>query len=163
RLFRRLFLARLSNAYAADRLAFFGDLEGLRRRREAFLKHLAPLRTKNWFVYAKPPFQGPEAVLAYLARYTHRAAISNSRLPAPPRVPPHKTRARAPARRAGGLPEKRFPAAGAGRGFPRCPSRPRILSGAPPPPSSPKVSPASATTGYSPAPDAKPILRAPKN
>ena len=80
RLFRRLFLAGLSDAYAADRLAFFGDLEGLRRRREAFLKHLAPLRTKNWFVYAKPPFQGPEAVLAYLARYTHRAAISNSRL-----------------------------------------------------------------------------------
>src|SRR5262249_58239626 len=73
RLFRRLFLAGLSNAYAADRLAFFGDLEGLRRRREAFLKHLAPLRTKNWFVYAKPPFQRPEAVLAYLPRYTHPA------------------------------------------------------------------------------------------
>ena len=42
--------------------------------------HLAPLKRKNWFVYAKPPFAGPEAVLAYLARYTHRVAISNSRL-----------------------------------------------------------------------------------
>ena len=50
------------------------------RRREAFAAHLAPLRRKNWFVYAKPPFAGPEAVLAYLARYTHRVAISNSRL-----------------------------------------------------------------------------------
>ena len=47
---------------------------------EAFAAHLAPLRRKNWFVYAKPPFAGPEAVLAYLARYTHRVAISNSRL-----------------------------------------------------------------------------------
>jgi hypothetical protein len=44
------------------------------------LPHLAPLRRKNWFVYAKPPFAGPEAVLAYLSRYTHRVAISNSRL-----------------------------------------------------------------------------------
>ena len=44
------------------------------------LRHLAPLRKKNWFVYAKPPFAGPEAVLAYLSRYTHRVAISNSRL-----------------------------------------------------------------------------------
>ena len=49
-------------------------------RREAFAAHLAPLRRKNWFVYAKPPFAGPEAVLAYLARYTHRVAIANSRL-----------------------------------------------------------------------------------
>ena len=46
----------------------------------AFARHLAPLRRKNWFVYAKPPFAGPEAVLAYLARYTHRVAIANSRL-----------------------------------------------------------------------------------
>ena len=46
----------------------------------AFAAHLAPLRRKNWFVYAKPPFAGPEAVLAYLARYTHRVAIANSRL-----------------------------------------------------------------------------------
>ncbi len=79
RLFRRLFLAGLADAYAAGQLAFFGEIEGLRRR-EAFAAHLAPLRRKNWFVYAKPPFAGPEAVLAYLARYTHRVAISNSRL-----------------------------------------------------------------------------------
>src|SRR5712671_5284897 len=79
RLFRRLFLAGLADAHAAGRLAFFGELEGLRRR-DAFAAHLAPLKRKNWFVYAKPPFAGPEAVLAYLARYTHRVAISNSRL-----------------------------------------------------------------------------------
>jgi len=79
RLFRRLFLSRLADAHAAGRLAFFGELEGLCRR-EAFAAHLAPLRRKNWFVYAKAPFAGPEAVLAYLARYTHRVAISNSRL-----------------------------------------------------------------------------------
>jgi hypothetical protein len=85
RLFRRLFLAGLVDAHAAGRLVFFGELEGLRRR-EAFAAHLAPLRRKNWFVYAKPPPEplskgaGPEAVLAYLARYTHRVAISNSRL-----------------------------------------------------------------------------------
>jgi hypothetical protein len=79
RLFRRLFLAGLADAHAAGRLAFFGDLDGLRERR-AFAAHLAPLRQKNWFVYAKPPFAGPEAVLAYLARYTHRVAIANSRL-----------------------------------------------------------------------------------
>ena len=48
--------------------------------RRAFAAFLAPLRKKSWFVYAKPPFAGPEAVLAYLSRYTHRVAISNSRL-----------------------------------------------------------------------------------
>ena len=48
--------------------------------RSDFVKFLVPLRKKNWFVYAKPPFAGPEAVLAYLSRYTHRVAISNSRL-----------------------------------------------------------------------------------
>jgi hypothetical protein len=79
RLFRRLFLSRLVDAHAAGRLAFFGELGGLRGR-DAFAAHLAPLKRKNWFVYAKPPFAGPEAVLAYLARYTHRVAISNSRL-----------------------------------------------------------------------------------
>ena len=46
----------------------------------AFLRHLAPVRKKRWVVYAKPPFTGPEAVLTYLSRYTHRVAISNSRL-----------------------------------------------------------------------------------
>jgi hypothetical protein len=79
RLFRRLFLTGIADAHAAGRLAFFGEIEGLRRR-TAFTAYLAPLRRKNWFVYAKPPFGGPEAVLAYLARYTHRVAISNSRL-----------------------------------------------------------------------------------
>jgi hypothetical protein len=79
RLFRRLFLAGLAEAHAAGRLAFFGELDSLRHR-QAFTAHLAPLGRKNWFVYAKPPFAGPEAVLAYLARYTHRVAISNSRL-----------------------------------------------------------------------------------
>src|SRR4051812_49662713 len=48
--------------------------------RRAFLRHLAPVRKKHWAVYAKPPFAGPEAVLAYLSRYTHRVAISNRRL-----------------------------------------------------------------------------------
>jgi hypothetical protein len=79
RLFRRLFLAGIAEAHAAGRLAFFGEIAGLYRR-PAFDAHLAPLRRKNWFVYAKPPFAGPEAVLAYLARYTHRVAIANSRL-----------------------------------------------------------------------------------
>ncbi|MBV8453881.1 MAG: transposase [Deltaproteobacteria bacterium] len=79
RLFRRLFLAALADAHTAGRLAFFGEIEDLCRR-EAFAAHLTPLRRKNWFVCAKPPFSGPEAVLAYLARYTHRVAIANSRL-----------------------------------------------------------------------------------
>ena len=79
RLFRRLFLAELADAHATGRLAFFGELGGLHSR-SAFAAHLAPLRKKNWFVYARPPFAGPEAVLAYLARYTHRVAIANSRL-----------------------------------------------------------------------------------
>jgi hypothetical protein len=85
RLFRRLFLDGLTDAHAAGRLAFFGDLDSLRYP-PAFTAHLVPLRKKNWFVYAKPPPErlskgaGPEAVLAYLARYTHRVAISNSRL-----------------------------------------------------------------------------------
>src|SRR4029077_16206685 len=61
------------------RLAVFCEIGDLRRR-QAFDAHLAPLKRKNWFVYAKPPFAGPEAVLAYLARYTHRVAIANSRL-----------------------------------------------------------------------------------
>ena len=47
---------------------------------DAFAAWLAPLRKSEWVVYAKPPFGGPEAVLAYLSRYTHRVAISNSRL-----------------------------------------------------------------------------------
>jgi Putative transposase/Transposase zinc-binding domain len=79
RLFRRLFLAALVDAHAAGRLAFFSEIAGLRRP-QAFTALLAPLKRKNWFVYAKPPFSGPEAVLAYLGRYTHRVAIANSRL-----------------------------------------------------------------------------------
>ena len=79
RLFRRLFLTALADAHAAGRLRFFGAIADLCRH-EAFAAYLAPLRRKNWFVYAKPPFAGPQAVLAYLARYTHRAAIANSRL-----------------------------------------------------------------------------------
>jgi len=79
RLFRRLFLDGLADAHAASRLAFFGELDSLGNS-AAFTAHLAPLRKKNWFVYAKPPFAGPEAVLAYLARYTRRVGISNSRL-----------------------------------------------------------------------------------
>jgi len=79
RLFRRLFLTALADAHAAGRLAFFGKIQHLHRR-EVFAAHLAPLKRKKWFVYTKPPFAGPQAVLAYLARYTHRVAISNSRL-----------------------------------------------------------------------------------
>ena len=78
-LFRRLFLSRLMQLHDAGQLAFFGRLSGLSDRR-SFIHHLAPVRRKRWVVYAKPPFAGPEAVLAYLSRYTHRVAISNSRL-----------------------------------------------------------------------------------
>ncbi|MEO1968498.1 MAG: IS91 family transposase [Sphingomonadaceae bacterium] len=78
-LFRRLFLTRLLALQDAGRLAFFGQMTPLADRR-AFLRYLSPVRKKRWVVYAKPPFAGPEAVLAYLSRYTHRVAISNSRL-----------------------------------------------------------------------------------
>ena len=79
KLFRRLFLTRLVALHDAGRLAFFGSMAHLADRR-AFLQHLSPVRKKRWVVYAKPPFAGPEAVLAYLSRYTHRVAISNRRL-----------------------------------------------------------------------------------
>ena len=79
RLFRRLFLTHLLALYDARRLSFFGTMAPLAERR-TFLRHLSPARKKNWVVYAKPPFAGPEAVLAYLSRYTHRVAISNRRL-----------------------------------------------------------------------------------
>lgn len=78
-LFRRLFLARLLELHGAGKLVFFGKLAGLSDRR-VFLRYLAPLRRKRWVIYAKAPFAGPDAVLAYLSRYTHRVAISNSRL-----------------------------------------------------------------------------------
>jgi hypothetical protein len=79
KLFRRLFLTRLVALHDAGRLGFFGTLAHLAER-QAFLRHLSPVRKKRWVVYAKAPFAGPEAVLAYLSRYTHRVAISNRRL-----------------------------------------------------------------------------------
>jgi hypothetical protein len=79
RLFRRLFLEGLSRAQAAGRLGFFGAQARLAEP-EAFNALLAALRRIEWVVYCKRPFSGPAAVLAYLARYTHRVAISNSRL-----------------------------------------------------------------------------------
>ena len=79
KLFRRLILEKLAFAHAAGKLNFFGDHAGLSDG-EAFTAFLAPLRKTKWFVYAKRPFAGPKAVLAYLSRYTHRVAISNSRL-----------------------------------------------------------------------------------
>jgi hypothetical protein len=79
RLYRRLFLERLKAAFAAGLLHFFGDLAPLAQA-AAFSKHLRPLRQLDWVVYAKPPFGGPQQVLDYLGRYTHRVAIANSRL-----------------------------------------------------------------------------------
>ena len=79
RLFRRLFLEQLQAAHLQRRLQFYGqhiDLNDAKR----FALFLDPLRQIDWVVYAKPPFAGPEAVLAYLSRYTHRVAISNQRL-----------------------------------------------------------------------------------
>ena len=79
KLFRRLILEKLAAAHAAGKLTFFGAHAHLADTR-AFALFLAPLRKTKWFVYAKRPFAGPKAVLAYLSRYTHRVAISNSRL-----------------------------------------------------------------------------------
>ena len=79
RLFRRLFLEKLIAAHSAGCLHFFGNHAPLAER-HAFAAHLAPLRKIEWVVYAKRPFAGPRAVLAYLSRYTHRVAIANSRL-----------------------------------------------------------------------------------
>ena len=79
RLFRRLFLEGLLALHRTGQLVFYGDLARLKGTR-AFATWLAPFRKIEWVVYAKPPFGGPEAVLAYLSRYTHRVAISNSRL-----------------------------------------------------------------------------------
>ena len=78
-LFRRLFLEKLVAAHQAGRLSFFGDHIHLADA-QSFAAYLAPLRKAEWVVYAKRPFGGPEAVLAYLSRYTHRVAIANSRL-----------------------------------------------------------------------------------
>jgi Putative transposase/Transposase zinc-binding domain len=79
KLFRRLMLEKLAAAHTAGKLAFFGAHAHLAGTR-SFALFLAPLRKTRWFVYAKRPFAGPKAVLAYLSRYTHRIAISNSRL-----------------------------------------------------------------------------------
>jgi hypothetical protein len=79
RLFRRLFLERLNQAYQAGELKFFGEHQALTDA-GAFLDWIKPLRKIEWVVYAKRPFAGPEQVLAYLSRYTHRVAIANSRL-----------------------------------------------------------------------------------
>jgi hypothetical protein len=79
RLFRRLFLEKLMAAHEAGALKFFGTRAPLAKPK-AFAAFLAPLREIEWVVYSKRPFGGPQAVLAYLSRYTHRVAISNSRL-----------------------------------------------------------------------------------
>jgi hypothetical protein len=79
RLFRRLFLEKIMAAHDAGRLQFFGDHAKLSGP-GAFASYLTPLRKTEWVIYAKRPFGGPEAVLAYLSRYTHRVAISNNRL-----------------------------------------------------------------------------------
>jgi len=79
RLFRRRFLEALETAHRSGQLQFFGEHAPLAEA-SAFAGWLAPLRKCEWVVYAKRPFAGPAAVLAYLSRYTHRVAISNSRL-----------------------------------------------------------------------------------
>jgi hypothetical protein len=79
RLFRRLMIEKLVAAHAASQLMFYGGNAALGNAK-AFAAYLAPLKRTRWFVYAKRPFAGPKAVLAYLSRYTHRVAISNRRL-----------------------------------------------------------------------------------
>jgi Putative transposase/Transposase zinc-binding domain len=79
KLFRRRMLERLTAAHARGQLRFFGEHATLTDDR-AFTALLAPLKKTKWFVYSKRPFAGPQAVLAYLSRYTHRVAIANSRL-----------------------------------------------------------------------------------
>jgi len=79
RFFRRRFLELLEQAFDGGHLEFFSALQPLHER-EAFRRYLGPLRVKEWVVYAKAPFAGPEQVLDYVGRYTHRVAISNNRL-----------------------------------------------------------------------------------
>ena len=79
RLFRRRFLEELEHAHRAGKLRLFGEHAALADA-ATFVRWLAPLRRTEWVVYAKRPFAGPQAVLAYLSRYTHRVAIANSRL-----------------------------------------------------------------------------------
>jgi len=79
RRFRKLYLRYLEQAYAAKKLQFYGELQPLSDPKN-FARYLEPLRDSEWVVYAKPPFGGPERVMDYLGRYTHRVAISNNRL-----------------------------------------------------------------------------------
>ncbi len=79
RLFRRCFIEALEKAFGAGELDFFSALAPLRER-DAFQQYLAPVRKAEWVVYAKRPFAGPEQVLDYVGRYTHRVAISNNRI-----------------------------------------------------------------------------------
>ncbi len=79
RLFRRLFLEHLEKAYESDKLRFPSSMESLQKR-DQFWRYLAPARRAEWVVYAKKPFAGPQQVLDYLGRYTHRVAISNNRI-----------------------------------------------------------------------------------
>ncbi len=79
RLFRRLFLELLMQAYQEGKLHFFNNLSKIKSEKQ-FFYWMKPLKKKEWVVYAKKPFAGPKAVLAYLSRYTHRVAIANSRL-----------------------------------------------------------------------------------
>src|SRR5437016_10011597 len=78
-LFRRLFLTYLEEAFDAGKLKFFSSLEALRDP-EVFRRHLDPVRHVKWVVYAKAPFAGPQQVVDYVGRYTHRVAISNHRI-----------------------------------------------------------------------------------
>ena len=79
RRFRKVYLRYLEQAYAAGKLHFHGELQTLSDP-ESFALYVAPLHDSDWVVYAKPPFGGPDRVLDYLGRYTHRVAISNHRL-----------------------------------------------------------------------------------
>ncbi len=79
RLFRRLFLEGLQQAFDAGELQFFSDLEPLHNPPD-YARYIEPLRRAEWVVYAKPPFGSPRQVLAYLGRYTHRVALSNDRI-----------------------------------------------------------------------------------
>ena len=79
RLFRRLFVEALEKAFDTGELQFFAALASLRDR-DVFRRHLAPVRQADWVVYAEPPFAGPDQVLDYVGRYTHRVALSNDRL-----------------------------------------------------------------------------------
>jgi len=79
RFFRRLFLTYLQEAFDAGKLRFFSSLKALRDP-QAFRRHLDPVRNVKWVVYAKAPFAGPQQVVDYVGRYTHRVAISNHRI-----------------------------------------------------------------------------------